>query len=90
MSSVFEQLSNEYGKGNIVYRDIEGFKSIPIKKFIKQPLDGILYDLNRLEEVILTHAPTNEKWTNDFALVKLLRHYHAENEKLRKQIKETK
>jgi len=89
MEEIVNLLLKEYEKGNIVYRDIQGVKSISIENFIKQPLDGILYDLNRLEEVILTHAPTDEKWINDFALVKLLKYYYEENKRLRNESSNT-
>jgi len=78
-----ELVLNEYKKGNIIYLDITGAKKVKLEHFVKQPLDGILYDLNRLEEVIITNLDKDEKWVNDFALVKLLRHYHDENERLK-------
>lgn len=45
---------------------------MPITKFIKQPIDGILYDLNRSEEVVLTFLP-DPKWVNDYAVAQVIR-----------------
>ena len=76
---------SEYAKGNIVYLDIEGTKTIPLKDFVSQPIEGILYDLNRSEEVILTFIE-EKKWVNDYALVKLVRHLYEENQEIKKRL----
>lgn len=63
----------ERAKGNIVFQAMPGeFMSAPLEAFLKQPADGILYDLNRLEEIALTfiHEP---KWVNDFAVALVIR-----------------
>ena len=81
METIGDKVLIEYKKGNICYEDIEGIKTVPINEFVKQPIEGMLYDLNRLEEIILTRLGNN--WINDYALVKLLRYYHKENERLK-------
>jgi hypothetical protein len=43
-----------------------------LDEFIKQPADGILYDLNRLEETALTFID-DPKWVNDFAVALVIR-----------------
>ena len=65
----------EWDKGNLVYADIEGLKSIKLEEFIKQPLEGMLYDINRETATILTFLD-DPKWVNDFALTKLLEYYY--------------
>lgn len=62
----------EYKKGNIVTNSIEGLQAMPLEEFIKQPADGILYDLNRNETVILTFLP-DPKWINDYAVAQVIR-----------------
>lgn len=58
----------ENAKDNkIVIMGIEGLMSMDIDEFIKQPLDGILYDLNRSPEVIMTFID-DPKWVNDYAV----------------------
>jgi hypothetical protein len=53
--------------GNVVVLGIEGLMQMPIKNFITQPTEGILYDLNRAPEVILTFID-DPKWVNDYAV----------------------
>lgn len=77
---------SEYAKGNIVYLDIEGTKTIPLKDFVSQPIEGILYDLNRLEENIIVDVLESQKWINDYALVKLVRHLYEENQEIKKRL----
>ena len=77
---------SEYAKGNIVYLDIEGTKTIPLKDFVSQPIEGILYDLNRLEENIIVDVLESQKWINDYALVKLERHLYEENQEIKKRL----
>ena len=64
----------EYRKGNIVLTSAEGVMCMPFDTFISQPTDGLLYDLNKLEEVILSRAPgTGLSWINEFAATKVIR-----------------
>ena len=83
--SIRDNVLAEWGKGNLVYADIEGLKSIKFEEFIKQSLEGMLYDINRETATILTFLD-DPKWVNDFALTKLLEYYYNkckeyENEK---------
>ena len=73
--SVCDWVLAEWDKGNLVYADIEGLKSIKFKDFVKQPLEGMLYDINRDTATILTFIE-EPKWVNDFALTKLLEYYY--------------
>ena len=75
IESICDNVLAEWDKGNLVYADIEGLKSIKFKDFIKQPLDGMLYDINRDNATILTYIE-DPKWVNDFALTKLLEYYY--------------
>ena len=69
-------------EGKLVYTSFEGLHSVAIKDFIRQPVDGILYDLNRLEEVALTFID-DPKWVNDFAVALTIRELYALIESLR-------
>lgn len=73
--SIKEMVLKEWDKGNVVYADFDGLKSIKFEDFINQPLDGMLYDINRDSAIILTYID-NPKWVNDFALIKLLEYYY--------------
>lgn len=70
----------EYEKGNVVILTQEGEVILKIQDLIDQPADGILYDLNRNEEVILTFID-DIKWVNDYATAKVIRY-------LKRQIEE--
>ncbi|GAJ09008.1 unnamed protein product, partial [marine sediment metagenome] len=73
MSEELKQLVLDKRKeGKLVHTTIEGFVGIDVSEFIKQPADGILYDLNRLEEVVLTFID-DPKWANDFAVALTIR-----------------
>ena len=75
LESIRDKVISEWNKGNLVYADIEGLKSIKFEDFIQQPLDGMLYDINRDLATILTYID-DTKWVNDFALTKLLEYYY--------------
>ena len=71
-------------EGKLVYLAHEGPMSIAIEDFLKQPVDGILYDLNRLEEVSLTFMDKEDglKWVNDFAVALTIRALYETIERL--------
>ena len=71
MKSIKDKVLKEYKKGNIIVAGIDGLQGIPIKEFIKQPVEGILYDLNRDEATVLTLID-NPKWVNDYAVSKVI------------------
>lgn len=80
-----EKILAEYKKGNICYRTIDGIFEMPIEEFVKQPLEGMLYDINRDGATIITFL-NDPKWTNDFALTKLLEYYYDRCKKLEKKL----
>ena len=73
--SVCDWVLSEWEKGNLVFADFDGLKSIKFEDFVKQPLEGMLYDINRNTATILTFLDY-PKWVNDFALTKLLEYYY--------------
>lgn len=72
----------EHDNGNIVFADFEGLKKSNLKEFIKQPTEGILYDLNRNAAVVLTFID-DTKWVNDYAMGNVV-------EELKRQLEEMK
>lgn len=58
--------------GNIVVACFDGLQKMKLDDFIKQPIEGMLYDLNRDESVVLTFI-NDPKWINDFAVAKVIR-----------------
>jgi hypothetical protein len=81
-SEIEKLIHEEYKQGNIVTRNINGLEGCPIDEFIKQPADGILYDLSRTEVEILTGNESDPKWINDFAVAKVIRALKSRIEEL--------
>lgn len=67
-----DKILKESKKGNIIVAGIDGLQIMNLKKFIKQPAEGMLYDLNRDEATILTFID-NPKWINDYAVAQTIR-----------------
>jgi len=72
MKELKDKILEEYKKGNIIVSGFEGLQIMALAEFIKQPEDGILYDLNRSEAVVLTFID-DPKWINDYAVCKTIR-----------------
>lgn len=72
----------EYKKGNIVYMTVDGPAVVNLDEFLKQPVDGILYDLNRSEAVVLTFIE-DEKWVNDYAVAKVIRKLASKSKEIK-------
>lgn len=67
-------------EGKIVVQTIDGLATMNLDDFINQPTEGILYDLNRSREVVLTYID-DPKWVNDYAVGLVIK-------KLKEMIKE--
>lgn len=68
-----DQILKERAAGRIVFWGLPGeLMTANLDDFLKQPADGMLYDLNRLEEVVLTFLD-DPKWVNDFAVATVIR-----------------
>ena len=75
-------------EGKVVYWALpDQLCSADVTEFIKQPTDGILWDLNRLEEVVLTFID-DPKWCNDFAVALTIRALKDRIAHLEKELKE--
>ena len=58
-------------QGKVVIATIDGYMEIELDEIIKQPVEGLLYDLNRNREIILTFID-DPKWVNDFACAQVI------------------
>jgi len=85
MKNIKDRILKEYKKGNIIVVGSEGLQVMPLNDFIKQPVDGMLYDLNRNEAVILTFID-NPKWINDYAVCQVIRLLKKRIEELETQL----
>ena len=74
---------SERGKGNIVFHGLPGeLMAAELGKFVEQPVEGMLYDLNREEEISLTFLD-DPKWVNDFAVALVIRKLVEQRDKAR-------
>jgi len=88
MESLKEKILEEYKKGNIVIATGDGLQVAKLSEIIKQPTEGLLYDLNRDEATILTFID-NPKWINDYAVCKVIRALKARVDELEGKIEIT-
>lgn len=70
----------ERDKGNVVYLALDAVLSSPVKEIVKQPVDGLLYDLNRDEATALTFMDREgmSHWVNNFAVALVIRELKAQ------------
>jgi hypothetical protein len=61
----------EYEKGNVVVATEEGLAVSKLDEFIEQPTTSLLYDLNRLPEVVFAFLD-DPKWVNDYAVAMVI------------------
>ena len=62
-----EYIREKEKEGKVSFMTIEGLASCKLEDFIKQPADGMLYDLNRDKATVLTASP-EQRWINDYAV----------------------
>lgn len=62
--------------GEIVIATLDGLMSAKLEDFIRQPSEGVLYDLNRGKLTTITLAGSDElmrkRWINDYAVAVLI------------------
>ena len=85
VETLVARIRKEREAGNIVFWALEDLVAVKLDDFIKQPVDGMLYDLNRLEEVVVTFLP-DPKWVNDFAVATVIRRLAAERIALQERV----
>lgn len=75
----------------IVFMTEEGLMTCDIEKIISQPIEGLLYDLNRDDATLATMANSKSlRWVNDMALVNVLKFIYNENINLKKEVEDLK
>lgn len=72
MKSTKKLILDEAKKGNVVYLSTESLIVAPLDEFVNQMTGYLLYDLNRLPEVILTFID-DPKWVNDYAVYQVIK-----------------
>jgi len=76
---------NEWREGNIVFRTIEGLHKQEIDEFVKQPIEGQLYDINRDMATCLAFID-DPMGVNNMASMVLLRYYYDKCQKLEREL----
>lgn len=90
MRKVKDMILAERAKGNIVFRSLPETACIaPIAEFVEQPVDGILYDLNCSEAVVMAFID-EPKWVNDFAVALTIRKLVEQRDEARAALALTK
>ena len=84
-----EKVLAEYQKGNVCYRTVEGIFTAKMEQFVKQPIEGMLYDLNR-DRATITAFLNDPKWVNDLALTEVLRYQDKRIKELEAELENAK
>ena len=71
MKSLKEIVLEAEAENKVVFMTIDGLLSVNIDKFVLQPTEGLLYDLNRNRATILTFID-NPQFVNNFAVMKVI------------------
>ena len=66
-----EFIKNQAKQGNVIIRTMDGYEVYPIQNLINQPVEGLLYDLNRDEVSILAFID-DPKCVNDYACMAVI------------------
>lgn len=75
----------KYSKEKIWNDGIGRLVSCSIEEMCDQPIEGLLYDLNRGEETILALAKAdNIQWVNNFAATQVIKYLYNKVEELKK------
>ena len=84
-----EIVLEERDKGNVVFLCIDEVMCAPVKEIIKQPADGLLWDLNRDEATALSFMDQEgmTHWVNNFAVALTIRALKARIDELEKELK---
>lgn len=75
MESIKELVLEEAKKGFLIIAGIEGLQKAELSKIVEQPVEGLLYDLNRDPITILTFI-NDPKWVNDYACMQVIKFLH--------------
>lgn len=68
-------IERQYKQGKVVLATPCGLASCDMEELVGQPVEGLLYDLNRDE--LTTYTLNNERAINDIAVAKVIRHLHG-------------
>lgn len=87
-NELLEKILSLQAENKIAFMTIDGLKGGPIEDFVKQPIEGQLYDLNRDRATLYVMASENKnkRWINDLAFVYLYEYVNEIIETQRQEI----
>jgi hypothetical protein len=74
MSEFIDEIVNNAKNGRISIVTIEGLCVTGIDELLNQPIEGVLYDLNRDDVSILSSTDKNNRWINDYAAAQIIKY----------------
>jgi len=83
-----EIVLEEQDKGNVVFLCVDSVIVAPIKEIVKQPTDGLLWDLNRDRVTALTFMDQEGMihWVNNFAVALVIRELKSQVAQLKAEL----
>jgi hypothetical protein len=87
-NELLEKILSLQAENKIAFMTIDGLQGGPIEDFVKQPIEGQLYDLNRDRATLYSMANENKnkRWINDLAFVYLYEYVNEIIENQRQEI----
>lgn len=84
-----EIVLEEREKGNVVFLAVDTIMTAPVREIVKQPADGLLWDLNRDEATALSLMDHESMihWVNNFAVSLVIRELKSQIDQLEKALK---
>lgn len=83
--NITEEILEIYKVGNVAFLTIDGLCVCTMQEMINQSADGLLYDLNKCESVILS-SQERPGWINDLATCKVIQALKARITELENKI----
>lgn len=75
MKSLKEIVLEAEKENRVVYMTIDGPRSVDLDKFVSQPIEGLLYDLNKDRITCLSwldYPQMCKAWVNNFCAMKVI------------------
>lgn len=82
-TSIRDFVLEEEKKGNLIISTFEGLSRVKLSEVVLQPIEGLLYDLNRDPVTILTFIK-DPKWVSDYACMQVISYLYNKVKQLEK------
>lgn len=80
-NELLDIILNNQNEGKISVMTIDGLCTTNVNDIVNQPVEGLLYDLNRDKASLmsLAHESKNKRWVNDLAMAFVVEHLYNQN-----------